>query len=184
MNDIDDDRPVSRGTRFQQVLFGNRWAAIAGVAFWGLLAAIAAARSAWVLFTIDLAFVAMTAVGLAARSRMQRRGRIFDATPEPEPAPLGPGRAAVVIRRRPDFSGASIAYHVWIDDACVGPIRVGETRQFDVEPGEHRVGVGRRGRPSDDSVWGVDLAAGEVGSFLCRSRFDGGIRLQPSASSV
>jgi hypothetical protein len=114
------------------------------------------------------------------RSALQRRAQAFDAATElpDDIAPLQATAAAVVIRRRPDLSGAVVPYRVWIDGKRTGTIRIGETKRFEVEPGHHRVGVGRR-QPGDDRVWGVDLAAGEIGAFLCRSGFDG-ISLQIS----
>jgi hypothetical protein len=54
---------------------------------------------------------------------------------------------------------------VLVDDNKVGKLRRGEQREFPVPPGRHRVRMKIDWKNSAE--WGVSLASGEVGEFVC-----------------
>src|SRR5438105_10701211 len=57
------------------------------------------------------------------------------------------------------------SYTVLVDDQKVGKLRRGEEGEFSVAPGKHRLRLKIDWK--DSAEWGVTLAAGEVGDFVC-----------------
>jgi hypothetical protein len=84
-----------------------------------------------------------------------------------------PGEATVagriVVVRDPAVSGWAARFAVRIDDRRVGKVRNGAGRDFEVEPGVHRVRVSQTGFPSRTLV--ISVADGETVVLRSRVRF-------------
>jgi hypothetical protein len=160
-------------------------AASGGVRF-GYLAVVDGLASDWAGMAAALAFAAAGTATIVWVIAVESKRRRFDDAIEPvldHTKLVVPGKSGVVIRREPSPYGALVQFQVWIDGARAGIVASGETRLFEVEPGKHQVAVaGRRyRRPPPGDTWGVSLADGEVGDFVC-STDSSGVHLQPIES--
>lgn len=70
-------------------------------------------------------------------------------------------RRAVMMKHR------RAKYKVYIDDRLSGMLKQGETKEFSVPAGKHRVQI-TMSRKYGSGEWGVELRPGETSVFECR----------------
>ncbi|MDQ8043679.1 MAG: hypothetical protein AAGC46_00450 [Solirubrobacteraceae bacterium] len=130
--------------------------------------AVAAVMAALGAYVASVAFllsgVAWSYVVFVESSRRERRR----AAPSDDPAAL-PGEASIVVsRRRGGLADRARSYVVQIDGVTVGRLSDGESGDYPVTAGRHRLQL--RIDWTTSRPFNVDLAFGETARFRCSPR--------------
>jgi hypothetical protein len=151
------------------------WTYLLSSAVAGYLAFLSAERRVWFSLAAFLALVVLSianALPRAVRRRQQHAFRASVAAALDRQRPLEVGQAAIRIRRQPTLVRAAAEYPILIDELAVGAVSVGQLVTFIVPPGDHRVRIKDPKYGQSSEEWGVQVAEGEYGEFICQASWD------------